>query len=50
MVGGIYAEKEVNPGFWSITFLITPILNTILAIKFCNITMKGYKKFIKELK
>lgn len=48
IVGGRYAKKYITPGFWSILFLFTPILNTILAIKFFN--LKDYKTHFKNLK
>lgn len=48
IVGGRYAKKYITPGFWSILFLFTPILNTILAIKFFN--LKDYKTYLKNLK
>ena len=51
LVGDIYYNKDIEPGFWPIIGLCVPIINTIIAIKYGNIswTFDGLKKFIKEL-
>ena len=43
-----YEEKNIEPNFWSLSFIIVPILNTIFAIKISSIS--DFKKCIKEIK
>lgn len=59
IISNKYEEKNIEPNFWSITFLIIPIFNTIFAIKVLAISdfknfIKGiknsYKKFMNEIK
>lgn len=33
LCGVIYTRKDLNMGFWSIFFLVCPILNTVVAIR-----------------
>ena len=52
LVGKIYYNKDIGPGFWSIIGLIVPIINTIIAIKYGNFnywTLDSLKNFMKEL-
>lgn len=49
----VYIRKNIDPCFWSISALITPILNTILCIRYGNFFEHGitdsFYKFIKDL-
>lgn len=46
----IYIRKSIDPGFWSITIALTPILNTFIIIKYGNFDSDfGLKEFIEKL-
>lgn len=48
IIANKYEERDIEPNFWSITFIFIPILNTIFAIKISSIP--DFKKGIKKVK
>ena len=51
IVVNIYYNKNIGTGFWPLVGLLIPIINTIIVIKYGNIswTFDSLKEFIKEL-
>ena len=50
VVGNIYSDKDIEIGFWPMIGISVPIINTIIAIKYGNVSSDfGLKEFIRKL-
>ena len=45
----VMSNKGVDPSFWAFVFVLSPILNTFVAIKYFRINLDDFKKFWKQL-
>lgn len=47
----VMIRKNIEPNFWSWLFVLLPIVNTFIAIKYfrVNIGIDGFKRFWQEL-
>jgi hypothetical protein len=42
-------KKGIEPSFWGFLFVISPIINTYIAIRYFRVDMSGFSEFWKQL-
>ena len=45
----VMTKKGIEPSFWSILFVMLPIVNTYIAIRYFRVDTSGFRDFWKKL-
>ena len=45
----VVINKGIEPSFWGFVFVLSPIVNSYIAIRYFRVDMSGFSEFWKEL-